>query len=88
MPDETKPEEVVTPPVETVTPQTESVDDPNVRIAAFMKEYGDLVAKFSVDFVQYPQWIPAGQGNEWKTILQIKAIDTKSLPTKSPFVVQ
>jgi len=86
MSDETKVEPAVTPAPE--VPAEETKDDPNARVAAFVKEYGELVAKHRVDFIHYPLWQPDGEPGGWRMTMQIKAVDTKSLPQKSPFVAQ
>ncbi len=68
--------------------QATEPSESQARIDAFMSEYGELVAKHKVDFIQYPVWVPAGAGNKWEMVLQIKPIDTTTLPVKSPFVAQ
>jgi hypothetical protein len=83
MADENKPDVA---PVETVA--EEPKDNPQARINAFTKEYGELVAKYHVDFIQYPLWQPDGTPRGWKMTLELKALDTKTLPQKSPFVAQ
>lgn len=46
---------------------------------AFMKEYGELVAKHQVDFATYPVFIPDGQGG-FKIVVQSTPIDISKKP--------
>lgn len=55
------------------------------RIEEFLQAYGKLVEEYKIDFVNYPQWIPDGEGG-WKMIMQTQPMDTTNLPQKSPFV--
>ena len=55
------------------------------RAKDFIKEYGELVAKHSIDFATYPQWVPDGQGG-FRTIVQTQAVDTTPKSVESPFV--
>lgn len=57
------------------------------RIDAFVKDYGELVDKHQIDFVNYPMFVPDGQ-NGFKIIVQNQPVDIKNLPTKSPFVTK
>ncbi len=56
-------------------------------IDAFLKEYGELVAKHKVDFVTYPLWQPDSKGG-WMMTIQNQAVSTKDQPIKSPFVAK
>lgn len=55
------------------------------RIDAFLADYGKLVEKHRVDFINYPQWMPDGTGG-WKMLVQTQPTDTTNLPKPSPFV--
>lgn len=60
----------------------------NEDVLAFLKEYGELVAKHQVDFANYPVYVPDGQGG-FKTIIQNTPVSLKNRPQepqKSPFV--
>ncbi len=50
-----------------------------------LKEYGELVAKYQMDFLAFPTFIPDDQGN-WKIAIQTQVVSTKDRPIKSPFV--
>lgn len=52
---------------------------------AFLKEYGELVAKHQIDFATYPMFIPDGQGG-FKIVVQSTPIDISQQPKKSPFI--
>lgn len=54
---------------------------------AFIKEYGELVAKHGFDLASYPVFIPDGQG-AFKVTVQTTAIDVSNVPKKSPFIPQ
>lgn len=51
-------------------------------IEAFLEEYGELVKKHEIDFVNYPMWQPDGQGG-WKMLVQTTPVSTKNQPVKS-----
>lgn len=55
------------------------------RVNAFLSEYGQLVEKYKIDFINYPQWVPDGQGG-WKMLVHTQPTDTTNLPKPSPFV--
>lgn len=61
-------------------------DDVNERVQAFLKEYGELVAKHKVDFASYPVYVPDGVGG-FKVVVQNTPVDITNQPKKSPFVV-
>ncbi len=52
---------------------------------AFMKDYGELVAKHQMDFMAYPLFQPTDSG-KWEISIQTQAVSTKNRPIKSPFV--
>lgn len=52
---------------------------------AFIKDYGELVAKHKMDFMAYPSFQPDEQGG-WKITIQTQAVPTKNQPIKSPFM--
>lgn len=54
---------------------------------AFIKEYGELVAKHHIDFAAFPMFIPDGAGS-FKIAIQTQAVSTKDQPVKSPFIKQ
>ena len=54
---------------------------------AFMKEYGELVAKHQIDFATYPVFIPDGQGG-FKIVVQSTPIDISEQAKKSPFIAK
>lgn len=64
-------------------PETDTQD--KQRIADFMKEYGELVAKHQVDFVNYPMFQPNEKG-KWEIVIQTQPISTKDRPVRSPFI--
>lgn len=71
------------------TPPKEGVNDFKERAEAFMKEYGELVAKHGVDFASYPVWAPNKDlPGSFITYLQMTPVDTKNQPVASPFVAK
>lgn len=65
----------------------EQTDDAKKRIEDFTKEYGELVQKHQVDFVNFPMFQPDGKGH-WEVVINSQAVDTKGQPVKSPFIPQ
>lgn len=61
-------------------------EEQKARIDLFLKEYGELVEKHHVDFINFPQYLPDGSGG-WKLMLQTTPMDITNSPQKSPFVV-
>lgn len=55
----------------------------NERFNAFIKEYGELVAKHKVDFATYPVFTPDGNGG-FRVIIQNTPVDMTNQPIKSP----
>lgn len=58
-----------------------------VRSDAFVKEYGELVKRYKVDFASYPVWLPDGNGG-FKCVVQSTPIDISNQLVKTPFVSQ
>lgn len=52
---------------------------------AFLKEYGELVKKYEMDFVTFPMYEPNGNG-KWELTVKTQLVTTKGQPVKSPFV--
>jgi len=46
----------------------------NNKITNFLKEYGELVAKHGVDFVNFPMFVPAENG-EFKIMIKTEPVD-------------
>ncbi len=57
------------------------------RAEVFVKEYGDLVEKHKIDFVNFPMFVPDGQGG-FRIVIQNQPVDTTGQPVKSPFMVK
>lgn len=55
------------------------------RAEAFMKDYGELVAKHQMDIASFPVLIPDGQG-AFKLTIQSTPVDTSKAPKLSPFM--
>lgn len=55
------------------------------NVEAFTKAYGELVQKYGVDYAQFPQYVPDGQGG-FKTVVQNIPVDVKDSSVKSPFI--
>lgn len=55
------------------------------EIDAFLKEYGEIVAKYKLDILAIPSFIPDGQG-AWKVVINTRVVSTKDQPVKSPFM--
>lgn len=49
-------------------------NDFKTRADAFIKDYGDLVAKHNIDFAHYPVYMPDGAGG-FRTVLQTAPVD-------------
>lgn len=62
-----------------------SKNDVNDRVNAFIKEYGELVAKHKIDFATYPVYVPDGTGG-FKVTIQNTPVDITNSPQKSPFI--
>lgn len=62
-------------------------DEQKAKTEAFIKEFGELVAKHKMDFMAYPLWQPSPTG-EWRMTIQTQAVSTKDQPIKSPFVTE
>jgi len=52
---------------------------------AFYDEYQALVEKHQIDFINYPVYIPDGNGG-FKTVIQSSPISLKDRAVKSPFI--
>ncbi len=48
--------------------------------AAFMKEYGELVAKHQIDFASYPVFIPSGKPGIFEISVQSTPVDISKQP--------
>ncbi len=48
------------------------------NIQKFLEEYGELVKKYSVDFISLPVFVPSEQG-EFKIIIQTSPVDLQEL---------
>ncbi len=82
MADEKKP----VPPVETPAEKPETEEDKlNARIQDFIKDYGDLVQKYKVDFATYPMFVPDGNG-AFKILTQTTPVDIGNQPIRSEFM--
>ena len=46
----------------------------NTKISDFLKEYGELVAKHKVDFVNFPMFVP-GENGEFKIMIKTEPVD-------------
>ena len=57
----------------------------NARIQDFIKDYGDLVQKYKVDFATYPMFVPDGSGS-FKIITQTTPVDIGNQPIRSEFM--
>lgn len=53
------------------------------RANAFIKEYGELVNKYQVDFAHYPVYTPTAQG-VFSTTLKAQVVDLHVQETKEP----
>jgi hypothetical protein len=53
-------------------------DEHKEKAEAFMKEYGELVAKHGFDFAAYPVFIPDGQGG-FKVVVQSTPVDMSKM---------
>ncbi len=63
------------------------------KIEGFMREYGELVKKWDVDFINYAQYVPVNRKDEegrqyqvWETIIQTMPAPTNFNAIKSPFI--
>jgi len=55
------------------------------QIQEFLKEYGELVKKYQIDFAAYPQYHPSETTRGvWETKMVTVPISTKKLSTPSP----
>lgn len=66
-------------------------EDFKKRSEDFVKEYGELVQKHQVDFIQYPMFVPKKDDEKrsvFEVVLQNQPIDLKQVAVKSPFVTQ
>lgn len=54
------------------------------RIENFVKEYGDLVKKYDVDFIGYPSFLPV-TNSAWGINISLQPTDTKNLSKPTPF---
>lgn len=52
------------------------------KIKVFLKEYGELVKKYNVDFASYPMFVPAEKG-EFKIIIQSTPVE---IPKDEKFI--
>lgn len=69
-------------------PMTEPTEEQKKKaVESFIKEYGELVRKYKVDFVAYPVFLPNEKGS-WELKIQNQPIYTGDQPKKSPFVAQ
>lgn len=55
------------------------------QIEEFLAEYGAIVEKHKVDFVNFPMFQPDGQGG-WRILIHNQPVSTEGQPVKSPFV--
>ena len=55
------------------------------RIDSFIKEYGELVTKYKVDFANWPMFQPTKEG-KWEITLQSQPVDIANQPVKCPFI--
>lgn len=51
----------------------------------FLKEYGELVTKFKMDFATYPVWIP-GPNSTFQTLVQSTVVVVPDQPVESNFI--
>lgn len=65
----------------------ETTPDGEERIKKFFEKYGELVKELEVDMVNYPMFVPDGEGG-FKIIVQSSPVDMKGRGVKSPFVVE
>ena len=63
------------------------MEEDKKKIDEFLKEYGELVKKHEVDFINFPMYQPNKDGH-WETVIQTRPISTKGQPVKSPFIPQ
>lgn len=47
-----------------------------VRADSFLKEYGELVEKYNIDFATYPVFVPDGNGG-FRVIVQNTPVDIR-----------
>lgn len=57
----------------------------NERVNGFLKEYGELVGKWKMDFATYPMFVPDGQGG-FKILTQSTPVDMTNQPIRSDFM--
>ena len=70
----------------TQTPDEKQLDVQK-RASAFIKEYGELVKKHKMDFVNYPAFVPDGIADGgFKLIIQSGPVDVQDQPVQSSFV--
>lgn len=53
----------------------------NEKIEKFLKEYGELVKKYNVDFAPYPLFVPSERG-EFKVVCQNTPVDLDEINKK------
>lgn len=63
--------------------QTKEKTEAETRLEGFRKEYLDLVKKYDVDFISYPQYTQTEDG-AYATVIGMKLVDRKSIPVPSP----
>ncbi len=61
----------------------EQKKDVETRVDAFRKGYVELVEKYQVDFVSYPQWVQNPNG-AFLTVSNMTIVDKKFMPIPSP----
>lgn len=60
-------------------------EDVQVRSAAFVKEYGELVQKHGIDFATYPVCTPIPNSpGYFGLVMQNTPVDVRNQPVKSP----
>lgn len=69
----------------TAVPTISEEEKKNIEL--FLKEYGELVAKYNVDYINFPVYAPDSNGN-WVLTIRSQPISTKNRPVKSPFIPQ
>lgn len=67
------------------SPEELEQQEQNDRVNGFIKDYGELVKKYKVDFASYPMFVPDGQG-AFKILCQSTPVDISKMPVKSNFV--
>lgn len=67
------------------TPEQIAQEDLNNRVNAFLKDYGELVGKYKIDFATYPMFVPDGQGG-FRVVNQSTPVDVSNQPIRSNFM--